>query len=505
MSRYVHIADTFDIQDLQRHQGRDEDCLRWQDKISLFTKENGILWRKTPAGLRAAVPKSLRVVIMKQQHDSLLSGHCGKSTTNRKIAMQYWWPRRRIEVDQYVASCLECQKRTLHGSIEMPMQSLPQCKKRFELVGMDIMYLPTSAEGYRYVLTLIDHFSRYLIMVPLKDQTAETIAEAIVLNFILTFGVPQSVLSDQGQNFLSLVWQNICKLLGVKKLRTSPYRPQCNGKTESVQGKIKKILSHYLNARQDNWPKILPYAVSCHNAKPHSSTGRSPNEIVFIQKITSAFDVVRDHIDEVEEQGAQSLADRLQSVWEEVEKQDEISFNARKARHDKKIKVGEFTVGQEVLLRDTVVKQGLSGKLGVKYSGPFIITKIVSPVLVQLQLKKRLVIVHMNRIKACKQRQKYPLQISCPQELDTAAEPALHSRAESPVGQQSGEEQPEEPPATAPLHPPQPTPAAAVPVDVPIESAADPAETASTRRPPPRRSNLRSTSGRKRAGFYREQ
>jgi hypothetical protein len=92
--------------------------------------------------------------------------------------------------------------------------------------------LSPSDEGNRYILTVQDDLSKYLIPVPLKEQTAEEVAKAFVENVVLIYGQPQVVLSDCAANFLSETLKNMCKLLGIKKIQSTSFRPQTQGSLE---------------------------------------------------------------------------------------------------------------------------------------------------------------------------------------------------------------------------------------------------------------------------------
>lgn len=91
-------------------------------------------------------------------------------------------------------------------------------------------------DGHRYVLTFQDELSKFTLAVPIGQQDAMTIARAFVEEIILKFGIPQTILTDQGSNFMSEVFGNVCKLLKVKKIKFTAYHPQTNGALESTSG-----------------------------------------------------------------------------------------------------------------------------------------------------------------------------------------------------------------------------------------------------------------------------
>ena len=82
-------------------------------------------------------------------------------------------------------------------------------------------------------MTAIDHFSKWVEAVPIPDQSASTIVRAVVRKIFSRHGVPKMLLSDQGRNFTSDLVKEVCNLLGVTKLYTSPYNPKCNGQVEN--------------------------------------------------------------------------------------------------------------------------------------------------------------------------------------------------------------------------------------------------------------------------------
>ena len=202
LSRMVQAISVQDVFDIQKAQKKDAYCAVKINSPS-FSLIDGVLHKKTIRGPRVVLPVSLKNDIFRQYHDSKLACHASEKKMNKIISGLYWWPRRRKDVAAYVERCDECQKRRKTGQIKIPLQELPETRRPFERVGMDITLLPKSEDGYTCVLTILDHFSRYLVMVPLKNQEASTVARALVFEFILKFGCPISVITDHGKNFLS--------------------------------------------------------------------------------------------------------------------------------------------------------------------------------------------------------------------------------------------------------------------------------------------------------------
>ena len=252
----------------------------------------------------------------------------------------------------------------------MPLQQLPPPNQPFEKIAMDITQLLETEDGHKYILTIIDHFSRYLVMVPLKNQTAETVAKKLNRKYISIFGVPNIVLTDQGTNFLSNLMSDICKLYDITKLRTVAYWPQGNGRCERVHRTIKKMLSHYVNDTHTNWRKILPYIVAAYNNRPHSGVNKSPHEIVFGRKMKTPFNFTG-NLSQVTKLQVIKFANRLSKIWGEVTKASYEAFLRQAEQYDKDIKMYNFKINESVLLKNQRVLPKHSKKLTVKWDGPY--------------------------------------------------------------------------------------------------------------------------------------
>ena len=106
-------------------------------------------------------------------------------------------------------------------------------------------------QGYRYILTIIDRYSRWVSAMPLQEITAITVANGLVTNCVSIFGVPSSVTTDQGSNFESRIFKAALHALGCQKFKTLSYSPQSNGVLERVHRRIKDAFR--LNADPDHW------------------------------------------------------------------------------------------------------------------------------------------------------------------------------------------------------------------------------------------------------------
>ena len=144
----------------------------------------------------------------------------------------------------------------------------------WERLGVDITGPhPTSAKGNVYILTVIDHFTKWVELFPMRNQEASTVAKILVDRVICLHGCPLQILTDQGTNFESDLFQSICRLLAVDKIRTSPYKPSTNGNIERFHSTLHAMMAKLISSNQRDWDERLPAIAFAYRTSIHESTG----------------------------------------------------------------------------------------------------------------------------------------------------------------------------------------------------------------------------------------
>jgi hypothetical protein len=155
----------------------------------------------------------------------------------------------------------------------------------WEKCALDIVGpLGQTSEGNKYALTFQDELSIYTLAIPIEQQDAVTVAKAFVGEVVLKFGIPQMMLTDQGSNFMSDVFTNVCKFLKIKKIKCTAYHPQSNGALERTHRVLVEYLRCFILEDQSNWDMRLPNATFVFNTTPHTATGFTPHELMFGRK-----------------------------------------------------------------------------------------------------------------------------------------------------------------------------------------------------------------------------
>ena len=151
----------------------------------------------------------------------------------------------------------------------------------FHRVAVDVLQLPKTVNGIQYVIVFMDYLTKWPEAFAAADQTAETIARLLMEQIICRHGIPQELLSDRGQNFLSNLIQEICKVLQVKKLNTSGYHPQTDGLVEKINYTLIEMIAKCAAEKPLQWDVKLPYLVFAYRSSAQESTKESPFYLVY--------------------------------------------------------------------------------------------------------------------------------------------------------------------------------------------------------------------------------
>ena len=163
-------------------------------------------------------------------HAGPLSAHLGTDKTISQMKQAYYWPGMNRDVPLWYRACEQCAKgrgppNRPHGKLHKVMVGAP-----LDIVAIDILSgLPVTPEGYRYILVLTDYFTKWSEAYPLKDAETTTCMREMYNHFFARFGVSRQLHSDQGRNFESKLFHELCSITGATKSKTSPFHPQSDG------------------------------------------------------------------------------------------------------------------------------------------------------------------------------------------------------------------------------------------------------------------------------------
>ena len=180
-------------------------------------------------------------------------------------------------IENYVKMCDSCQKFKSARKFIAPLREVEEPTYPFEVVSIGITgpYLMTARKN-QYLLTFIDHFTKYAEAFPLQDQTAETCARVYATQIVTRHGTGSKLITYQGRAFMSSFFRETCKILGMQKTNTSSYHPESNGMIERLHRDLHAGLSHYVNSANTNQDILVPFFLMAHRTTPHCTTKHSP-------------------------------------------------------------------------------------------------------------------------------------------------------------------------------------------------------------------------------------
>ncbi len=143
------------------------------------------------------IPVALVDVVLRLLHDTPSAGHPGRDRTLVAARSKYHWPTMRIDVEKHISQCLSCAQ-TKGTTSTAPILEYSLSSGPFDVVGIDLLQLPRSTQGYVYIHVCIDHFCRFVVLAPLRNKSAVTVAHAIVSHLICPYTTPRVLFSDNG-------------------------------------------------------------------------------------------------------------------------------------------------------------------------------------------------------------------------------------------------------------------------------------------------------------------
>ena len=207
-------------------------------------------------------------------------GHPGVERTRKMIAEKVVWPSMRQDVTRWARECLPCQQAKVTKHVIPPIGDFEVPDRRFQHVNIDIVTLPRS-NGFSYLLTAVDRFTRWPVAVPMEDMTAQSVVDSFSHGWIQHFGVPATVTSDNGVQFTSEIFKQLTAIWGIKTQTTSPYHPEANGMVERFHRRLKESLIALGNEDPEDWYWRLPCSMLAIRTTLKPDLGASPADLVY--------------------------------------------------------------------------------------------------------------------------------------------------------------------------------------------------------------------------------
>lgn len=360
----------------------------------------GILYNRATGIERLYVPDNaeLRTRVLREAHDSPMSGHFGYKKTISTVSRLYWWPGMKTQVANYVATCDACQrnKAVNHRPYGL-LQPIDHPEGNWDVVTIDeVGPLPKTRSGYNMVVTMVDKASKMVHYAPSKDTaTAPQVARIFFDRVVTLHGLPKVIISDRGSKFTGTFWKELFQLSGTKLAFSTAFHPQTDGQSERANRTLGEMLRAYVNHRQDDWDVHLSTVEFAYNNSVNPSTGytpfylnygRHPNTPLSLSNVrhSSPNPAVTDFVQ------------HLTETYEAARANVATAQASQKKHADTKRRHVEFMHGDKVMLSTADLKITARGskKLGPKFIGPFVITARVGTNAYTLDLPAHLAKLH---------------------------------------------------------------------------------------------------------------
>ncbi|GFX31803.1 transposon Tf2-11 polyprotein [Trichonephila clavipes] len=244
-------------------------------KVTFPNSSTEIMCDLSTGTARPYIPKQHRQDVFSAMHNL---SHPGIRRSVHLMKQRFVWPSISSDVAKWARHCLACQKSKIHRHTRSPLSSFQEPSQHFDHVHLDLIGPLPPSNGYTYCLTMIDRFSKWPEAQPLKDITAETVAEAFFSSWVSRFGTPAILTTDRGRQFESSLFKALSKLLGVQKCRTTGYHPQANGMIEELHRPLKSAIKCHATER---WTEVLPIILLGLRASLKEDILCTPAELVF--------------------------------------------------------------------------------------------------------------------------------------------------------------------------------------------------------------------------------
>jgi hypothetical protein len=294
----------------------------------------------------------------------------------------------------------EAPQKKLKAPMQQHLTGVPM-----ERVSLDVMGpLPKSGSDNRYILLICDYFTKWVEAYPIPNQEARTVADRFVKEFVCHFGVPRHLFTDQGSNFQSMLFNEVCELLDIEKDRTTPYHPQSDGFVERMNRTLEAMISMFVSPNQRDWDEILPYVMMAYRSAIQETTGFSPNLMMLGREVELPVDLMTGPPEVPRKSNVEYVNDMLDNLGEVhnvARNHIKLKNAAQKRNYDLRAKGKRYNRGDFVWMHNPARKVGISPKLVRSWEGPFLVIKRLSDVTYRVQKgpRAKYKVVHFDRLK----------------------------------------------------------------------------------------------------------
>jgi hypothetical protein len=330
--------------------------------------------KNKPNKLMLCIPKKYIRLVLEECHDSVWAGaHMGRDKTLDKVKDKYYFNKMKEYTTWYIRSCISCQETKRKNPTGSMPWGIIEAKHTWDLLCIDLWDSGViSNRGNKYVLTIIDGFSKFAHAIPIRSKEAKTVAKNLVERVFSTFGKPVRIHSDRGSEFVNDIITNLAQFYLSDQSNTTAYHPQGNAYAERIHQFFRNALTAYIRRDQRDWDSILPIIIPVYNDSIHEALGgHSPAQVMFGRSLNNPIQLPLngEQLDPKEYVNSLRLAlDRVQKiVMEETYNKMLKNLNQKDG-----FKFEKYEIGDKVAISVEYLPAGFSSaKLYPRWKGPY--------------------------------------------------------------------------------------------------------------------------------------
>ncbi|XP_049369418.1 uncharacterized protein LOC125834305 [Solanum verrucosum] len=355
-----------------------------------FFLSGEIIYRRTPdLRLLRCVEAGEASGLIEEIHVGTCGPHMNGFTLAKKILRSgYFWLTMETDCIRYVKKCYQCQ--THADMIRVPPNELHVTSSLwpFAALGMDVIgpIEPAASNGHRFILVAIDYFTKWVEASSHKLVTKKVVDDFVKNNIICRFGIPESIITNNGTNLNSDSMRSFCEKFKISHRNSTAYRPQINGAIEVANKNIKRIL-HKMIDNHRHWHEKLPFALQGYRTSIRTSTGATPYFLVYGNEVVIPAEVEIPSLRIIQE------AELSDVKWIQVRAENlaliygrrinaichgQLYQNRMAREFNKKVRPRHFSPRQLVLKRIFPNQDEARGKFSPNWQGPYIVSRVLT-------------------------------------------------------------------------------------------------------------------------------
>ena len=362
-----------------RHPTRCPNYRVWSKRLYRSVKDK----RSKRTSWKMCVPEDQRRLVLEQNHDNPTAGHLGVKKTLARVGAEYFWPRWRQDVKDYVRSCTKCQKYKVPqmkpaGKMYFRRPRGPWYKVSIDLVGP----LPRSQRGHRFLIVLQDVFSKWTELSPIGAATAKNVVSKMK-EILLRHGAPDVLISDNGTQFTSNLFRELAEDWRIDFETTAPFSPQSNP-VERPNRVVKTMIAQFVKGRHTTWDNHLGEFQFALNTAVHESTGYTPAMLCLGRELRAPGAIHGPSVEvsaQDEEPTLQAVhhrrLDEFRQLYEKTHRNLRVAYERQAKAYNLRRREVIYELGDKVLKKTHTLSSAADAvvsKLSPKYGGPCTVT-----------------------------------------------------------------------------------------------------------------------------------